>query len=115
MAFIPRVCFFGGVAEAERRDQDRDREPAAGSLEPLLRHLERTTRLERAEARRLVGEVIAYFGESLPEFVARRHRELQAESLRNEAIYRRIAEEAQERRFEVGKLSERQIRRLIYG
>lgn len=83
--------------------------------EPLLAHLERHTRLDRLEAEKVIRETLAYFSESLPDFVARRHRELRAQSLRNEAIYQRIADEVRERRFVAGPLSERQIRRLIYG
>ncbi len=83
--------------------------------EALLSHLHRTTRLDRGEAEKVVRETLEYFSESLPEFVARRHRELRAQSLRNEAIYRRIAEEVRERPFAAGPLSERQVRRLVYG
>jgi plasmid stability protein len=88
---------------------------ADGTWDPLLAHLERTTRLDRAEARKVLRETLAYFSEPLPDFVARRHRELRAQSLRNEAIYRVIADEVRERRFAAGPLSERQIRRLVYG
>lgn len=83
--------------------------------EPLLAHLERSTRLDRREAEKVIRETLSYFSESLSDFVARRHRELRAESLRNDAIYRRIANEVRERRFVAGPLTERQIRRLIYG
>jgi len=83
--------------------------------EALLSHLQRTTRLDRGEAHKVVRETLEYFSESLPEFVVRRHRELRAGSLRNEVIYRRIAEEVRERRFVATPLTERQIRRLVYG
>jgi len=81
----------------------------------LLGHLARTTSLGSRTAGRLVEEVLAYFSESLEEFVARRHRELQAEGLRNDEIFGRIAGEVRARRFAAPPLSERQIRRLIYG
>lgn len=81
----------------------------------LLAHLERTTRLDRGEAEKVIRETLSYFSESLPDFVGRRHRELRAQSLRNEVIYRRIADEVRERRFVAEPLTERQIRRLIYG
>jgi hypothetical protein len=84
-------------------------------LGDLLGHLVRTTSLEGTTAARLVDEVLAYFSESVEEFVARRHRELQRQDLRNDAIFARIAEEVRERRFAVPELTERQIRRLIYG
>jgi hypothetical protein len=46
----------------------------------------------------------------------RRHRELkETEAQRNDTIYRRIAEEVAARPFACTPLTERQIRRLIYG
>src|SRR5262249_17457395 len=84
-------------------------------LGDLLGHLARTTSLEGPAAARLVDEVLAYFSESVEQFVARRHRELKREDLRNDAIFARIAEEVRERRFAAPDLTERQIRRLIYG
>ncbi len=81
----------------------------------LLEHLERTTRLSRPEAGRIVAEVLAYFAEPLEKFVARRHAELQGEELRNTDIFARIAEELGERRFAAPALTTRQIRRMVYG
>jgi hypothetical protein len=83
--------------------------------EELVGYLERTTPLSRPETERIVREVVAFFSESIEDFVARRHRELQARGLRNETIYARISAEVAERRFAAPPLSERQIRRLIYG
>ena len=81
----------------------------------LLEHLERTTRLTPAEAERVVAEVVEYFSEPLESFVARRHAELQGDELRNPDIFSRIAAEVRQRRFAAPGLSERQIRRMIYG
>jgi hypothetical protein len=81
----------------------------------LIEHLGRTTRLEPGEAARVVEEVVAYFSESLEQFVRRRHAELQAEDRRNEAIFELIGEELRARRFAAPPLTSRQIRRLIYG
>ena len=81
----------------------------------LLEHLERTTRLTRAEAQRVVAEVLAYFSEPLERFIARRHAELQGEELKNDDIFARIAFELDARRFAAPPLSTRQIRRLVYG
>ena len=64
---------------------------------------------------RVVAEVLEYFSESLETFVARRHAELQAEELQNAEIFARIAAELRQRRFAAPALSERQIRRMIYG
>ena len=87
----------------------------AGQYDTLLEHLERTTRLSAAEVRRLVAEVLEYFSEPLERFVARRHAELQSEELKNPEIFARIAAELRQRRFAAPDLSERQIRRMIYG
>ena len=85
------------------------------ALTDLLAHLGRISALGPAELIRLVEELLAYFSESIDEFVVRRHRELQTEELRNEAIFERLAEELRQRRFTAPSLSQRQIRRLIYG
>ena len=53
----------------------------------LVEHLERTTRLSRAESERVVAEVLDYFSESLEAFITRRHGELQGEELRNQLCY----------------------------
>lgn len=81
----------------------------------LVEHLERTTRLGRSEAERVVAEVLDYFSESLEAFITRRHAELQSEELRNPEIFARLLEEARRRRFAAPALSERQVRRMVYG
>jgi hypothetical protein len=81
----------------------------------LLEHLERMTRLSRLEAERVVAEVLEYFSEPLERFVARRHAELQSEDLKNPDIFNRVATEVRQRRFAAPGLSERQIRRMVYG
>ena len=81
----------------------------------LIERLTRTGRLSRREASHVVDEVLAFLGDSLEQFVRRRHRELQREDLNNEAIYRQLAEEVGRRRFTVPALSIRQVRRMIYG
>ncbi|HJQ83531.1 MAG TPA: hypothetical protein VKA21_05610 [Candidatus Binatia bacterium] len=81
----------------------------------LIAHIERLTPLGRGEVRRLVGEVTAYFSESVEEFVARRHAQLQREDLRNEAIFERIERELRVRRFAAPALTTRQVRRIVYG
>ncbi|MDJ0785517.1 MAG: hypothetical protein QNK05_01845 [Myxococcota bacterium] len=88
---------------------------APEDLEALLDHLVASTRLERSEAARVVAEVLEFFGEGLEDFVVRRHAELRARQLANAEIFARIAGELGLRRFKTPPLSERQIRRLIYG
>ena len=89
--------------------------PSASAPADLLDHLVRTRGLPRPEARRIVEEVVSFYGETIEAFVTRRHRELQAEGLRNHMIYTRIAEELEGWRFQAPQLSERQIRRIVYG
>jgi hypothetical protein len=81
----------------------------------LVGHLVRTTALPPDAARRVVEEVVAYFGEPTEAFVRRRHRELQAAGLVNADIFRRIAAELAARPVAAPELTERQIRRVIYG
>lgn len=90
-------------------------EPEELPYDDLIEHLVRTTSLGHSEAIRVVGEVLAYFDEPLERFVRRRHGELQRNGLANPAIFARIADELRWWRVAAGPLSERQIRRLIYG
>ena len=84
-------------------------------LRDLVEHLARSRALGPEDSLRLVEEVIAYFGESPDQFVARRHAELQGEGLRNAEIFARLEAELSARRFAAPSLSERQIRRMVYG
>ena len=86
------------------------------SLQPLLDHLRQVSRLSPAEAEKLVAEVIAFFHETPEVFVRRRHRELkQTEGWSNERIFETIESELQGLVFATPPLSQRQIRRMIYG
>jgi hypothetical protein len=86
-------------------------------LDEFAAHLARSTALSEIEARRVLDEVVALLAsETVEGFVVRRHRELKdTEGERNETIYRRLAEEVASRPFATTPLTERQIRRLIYG
>ncbi len=88
---------------------------APGELDDLVSHLVRTTDLPPTTARRVVQEVIAYCNEGTEEFVRRRHRELHQRGLVNSDIFRSIADELATRPVAAPQLTERQIRRLIYG
>ena len=81
----------------------------------LLDHLVHVSGLPRPEVRRLVQEIVSFFDETPEAFVARRHRELQANGLRNRVIYARVAAELPDWRFRAPPLSERRIRRIVYG
>ncbi len=81
----------------------------------LLAHLARISRGDGSELDKVVRETLDYFSETVEQFVARRHAELQAEDLRNDAIWERIGAELRSRRFAAPPLTARQIRRLVYG
>ena len=81
----------------------------------LVDHLVRTTRLPAGVSRRVVDDVVAYFGEPVEALVRRRHRELQAAGQANAGIYDRIAAELAARPVAAPELSARQLRRIVYG
>jgi hypothetical protein len=81
----------------------------------LVDHLVRTTRLPSGIARRVVDDVVAYFGEPVEALVRRRHRELQAAGRSNAEIFDRIAAELAARPVAAPELSARQLRRIVYG
>ena len=81
----------------------------------LVRHVAISTGLDEATAARVVADVLAYFGETADEYVARRHQELKDRNRKNDAIWPQLAEEPKTRRFKAEELSERQLRRIVYG
>ena len=84
--------------------------------QPLIDHLCNTSSLQADEAQKLVAEVIAYFSETAEAWVLRRHGELKHdEGLFNTQIYARIENELPGSVFVSRTLSQRQIRRIIYG
>ena len=83
--------------------------------EDLVGHLTRISPLVPAAATRVIAEVVAYFSESAEGFIRRRHRELHAAGQANPEIFARIAAELTARPVAAPALSERQIRRVIYG
>jgi hypothetical protein len=85
------------------------------NLDELILYLEQAHGLSARTAERLVDEVLSYCSETVEEYVRRRHIELQSQEHKNEAIFAQISSELALRRFCAPPLSERQIRRLIYG
>jgi hypothetical protein len=81
----------------------------------LVDHVVATTGLTPAEAARVIDDVVAYHAESVEEFVRRRHVQLKTYGAKNEEIFARIAEELEARVVAPPRLSERQLRRMIYG
>ena len=87
----------------------------AAAVDHLVEHLAAAAALPPGAAARIVDEVVHYFSESVEEFVRRRHRELQATGLTNAGIFGQVAGEVGERRFAPPELTERQLRRIVYG
>ena len=81
----------------------------------LARYLAGSTGLPSGTAVRVIADVATYFNETVEEFVCRRHAELQRRQRKNDEIWPLIAAELGQRRFAAPALSERQLRRIVYG
>jgi hypothetical protein len=81
----------------------------------LVRHVAESTGLPGPVAARVVADVVAYFSETTEQYVRRRHRELQAREKRNAEIWTVIADELVRRPVAPGPVSERRLRRIVYG
>ena len=90
--------------------------PVDGSLvAPLVERVASSTGLTPAEAQRVVEDVIAFHREPVETYVRRRHAELKTFGAKNPEIFARIAGELATRVVAPPELSERQLRRIIYG
>ncbi|WP_188187769.1 hypothetical protein [Nonomuraea sp. SYSU D8015] len=89
--------------------------PARHPYEDLITHLTRTSPLGPGEAARVIADVLAYFSETVEEFVRRRHGELKKRGHTNDEIFPRISAELRVRRVAGPELSLRQLRRIVYG
>ncbi|MCF4119688.1 hypothetical protein L1785_21010 [Antribacter sp. KLBMP9083] len=81
----------------------------------LVAHVVSTTGMTPAEAARVIGDVVAYYATPVEEVVRRRHAELQTYGAKNPEIFARIAAELEDRVVAAPVLTERQLRRMIYG
>jgi hypothetical protein len=81
----------------------------------LVRYVVASTGLSEATATRVVADVTAYFAETFEDYVRRRHNELRQRHRKNDDIWPQIAAELGSRRFGAPQLSERQLRRIVYG
>jgi hypothetical protein len=90
-------------------------ESHAQSPPELVRHVARSTGLDEATASRVVADVLAYFGQTVEEYVIKRHEELKNFNRKNDDIWPLISAELKARRFKPEELSERQLRRIVYG
>ncbi len=71
--------------------------------------------LSIGEASRIVADVVAYYAEPTAAYVRRRHARLRAEGMRNPEIFAQIRSELERRVVTPPELSERQLRRIVYG
>lgn len=81
----------------------------------LIRRVVASTGLREAEARRVIADVVAFHAEPVEAFVRRRHRELQARGAKNPQIFATVRAELAGRVVAAPALTDRQLRRLVYG
>jgi hypothetical protein len=81
----------------------------------LVAHVVATTSLTPGEAARVVEDVVAFHAQPVEDYVRARHASLKTYGVRNPEIFARIAEELAQRVVAAPELSERQLRRIIYG
>ena len=81
----------------------------------LARYLAASTGLPQSTAMRVIADVTTYFSETIEEFVQRRRVELRQNQHKNHEIWPVIAAELGQHRFAAPGLSERQLRRIVYG
>jgi hypothetical protein len=81
----------------------------------LVNRVAGSTGLTPAEAARVVEDVLAWYREPVEEFVRRRHAHHRLYGKRNPEIFALIAGELADRLVAAPQLSQRQLRRIIYG
>ena len=81
----------------------------------LVAHVSATTGLSAPEATRVIEDVVDFLAEPVEDYVRRRHAELKTHGGKNPAIFARIADELATRVVAAPELTERQLRRIVYG
>ena len=91
-------------------------ERSSSSLSPAFRrHLLSIVDIAEPELEKVLSDLLDHWSETLVEFVVRRHKELQRSGIPNRLAYAQIRDEVSSRRFLAEPLSERQVRRILYG
>jgi hypothetical protein len=86
------------------------------SIDPdLVSRVAASAGLSAGEAARVVADVIAWHREPVEDYIRRRHAHYQAHGHKNEEIFALIARELAGRVFAAPELSQRQLRRIVYG
>jgi hypothetical protein len=81
----------------------------------LVERIVASTGLTPGEAARVVEDVLAFHAEPVEEYVRRRHAHLKTYGAKNDEIFARIAAELAGRVVAAPPLTERQLRRIVYG
>ena len=81
----------------------------------LVSHVVATTSLTPGEAARVIDDVIAFHAQPVEDYVRSRHAHLKTYGAKNPEIFARIAEELEQRVVAAPGLTERQLRRIVYG
>lgn len=89
--------------------------PTPPDDDALVRHLVATTGLSEPEVRRVVGDVVAFLAEPVEDYVRRRHAHLKTYGAKNAEIFPLLAAELAQRVVAAPALTERQLRRIVYG
>ncbi|MEV4054841.1 hypothetical protein AB0J55_26895 [Amycolatopsis sp. NPDC049688] len=81
----------------------------------IVERVAASTGLPPGVAARVVDDVLAFYRMPAEVYVRRRHTELQAEGRKNPEIFPLIAAELRGRLVAAPELSQRQLRRIVYG
>jgi exonuclease VII large subunit len=81
----------------------------------LIDRVADSTGLTPGEAARVVEDVLAWYREPVEDYVRRRHAHHQLYGKRNPEIFALIADELAHRAVAAPTMSERQLRRIVYG
>lgn len=81
----------------------------------LVSQVASSTGLSQAVVARVIADVVAYYDEPVEDFVRRRHAHLKTYGEKNPAIFAQIGTELNARVVAAPPLSERQLRRIVYG
>ena len=81
----------------------------------LVSRVAASTGLSAGEAARVVADVLEWYREPVEEYVRRRHAHYQTYGKKNPEIFALIGAELAERLVAAPSLTERQLRRIVYG
>ncbi len=84
-------------------------------LADLVERVASTTGLTSSEAARVIDDILAWHREPIEAYVRRRHAHHQLAGRRNPEIFALIVDELATRLVAAPALSERQLRRIVYG